>query len=106
MLSVNGITEHTAATGNGPVNALDTAVRKALAHFYPIIKEMFLVDYKVRILSSHNGTEATTRVLMESSDGSTTWGTVGVAENIIDASYHALVDSILYKLMKDKEQPL
>ncbi len=103
MLSVNGITEHTAATGNGPVNALDSAVRKALAHFYPVIKDMVLVDFKVRILSSQDGTEATTRVLMESTDGIDTWGTVGVAENIIDASYQALADSILYKLMKDKK---
>jgi len=102
MLEVNGEIEHTAATGNGPVNALDTAVRKALSKFYPEINSMVLSDYKVRILSSHNGTEATTRVLMLSTDSVTgeSWGTVGVADNIIDASYQALLDSIIFRLIK------
>ncbi len=102
-VSVNGEVEHTAAGGNGPVNALDKAIRKALIHFYPQLKDMVLVDYKVRILSSHNGTQATTRVLVVSQDSSSTWSTVGVAENIIDASYQALLDSIIYKLLKDRK---
>lgn len=102
-VSVNGEVEHTAAGGNGPVNALDKAIRKALIHFYPQLKDMALVDYKVRILSSHNGTQATTRVLVVSQDSVSTWSTVGVAENIIDASYQALLDSIIYKLLKDNK---
>ena len=102
-VSVNGEVEHTAAGGNGPVNALDKAIRKALIHFYPQLKDMALVDYKVRILSSHNGTQATTRVLVVSQDSAATWSTVGVAENIIDASYQALLDSIIYKLLKDNK---
>lgn len=96
--------EHTAASGNGPVNALDKAVRKALSKFYPRIADMELVDYKVRILTSGEGTEAVTRVLIESKDKDSTWGTVGVAANIVDASYQALMDSMEYKLMKDKER--
>lgn len=101
-VSVNGESAHTVAGGNGPVNALDKAIRRALIHFYPELKDMVLVDYKVRILSSHNGTKATTRVLVVSKDNHSTWSTVGVAENIIDASYQALLDSIIYKLIKDK----
>lgn len=96
--------EHTAASGNGPVNALDKAVRKALSKFYPRIADMELVDYKVRILTSGEGTEAVTRVLIESKDKDSTWGTVGVAANIVDASYQALMDSMEYKLLKDKER--
>ncbi len=102
-VAVNGEVEHTAAGGNGPVNALDKAIRKALIHFYPNLKDMALVDYKVRILSSHNGTQATTRVLVVSQDAMSTWSTVGVAENIIEASYQALLDSIIYKLLKDNK---
>ena len=101
MLTVNGEQEHTAATGNGPVNALDNAVRKALVKFYPSLAEMTLADFKVRILSGADGTGALTRVLMESRDSSCSWSTVGVAENIIDASYQALVDAVQYKLYKD-----
>ncbi|MDR2884424.1 MAG: citramalate synthase [Deferribacteraceae bacterium] len=101
MLSVNGEVEHTAATGNGPVNALDNAVRKALIKFYPTLKDMSLVDYKVRILDGSDGTGALTRVLMESNDDNSSWSTVGVAANIVDASYQALVDSIQYKLYRD-----
>ncbi len=101
MLSVNDEVEHTAAHGNGPVNALDNAVRKALLKFYPSLASMALVDYKVRILDGSDGTEALTRVLMESSDEGANWSTVGVAANIIDASYQALVDAIQYKLYKD-----
>ncbi|MGA1847318.1 citramalate synthase [Deferribacter abyssi] len=101
MLRVGGEIEHTAAIGNGPVNALDNALRKALERFYPNLKTVQLVDYKVRILTGKDGTKALTRVLIESKDDKDTWGTVGVAHNIIDASYQALVDSIEYKLFKD-----
>jgi 2-isopropylmalate synthase len=100
MLTVNGETEHTAADGNGPVNALDNAVRKALIKFYPSLSDMKLVDFKVRILNGNDGTGALTRVLMESSDEKCRWSTVGVASNIIDASYQALVDAVQYKLYK------
>jgi 2-isopropylmalate synthase len=99
---VKGIPEHTAASGNGPVNALDHALRKALEEFYPNLKSMTLLDYKVRILDESKGTAAKTRVLITSGDGEDTWGTVGVAENIIEASWRALVDSIEYKLRKDE----
>jgi 2-isopropylmalate synthase len=98
---VKGILEHTAAAGNGPVNALDHALRKALEEFYPNLKEMKLLDYKVRILDESKGTAAKTRVLITSGDGEETWGTVGVADNIIEASWQALVDSIEYKLRRD-----
>ncbi len=102
MLKVDGKTEHTAATGNGPVNALDAALRKALEVFYPELKEVRLLDYKVRVLTAGKGTAARVRVLIESGDGTMKWGTVGVSENIIEASYQALVDSIEYKLLKEE----
>ena len=101
---VKGMLEHTAAAGNGPVNALDHALRKALEEFYPNLREMRLLDYKVRILDESKGTGAKTRVLITSGDGDETWGTVGVAENIIEASWHALVDSIEYKLRRDERR--
>jgi 2-isopropylmalate synthase len=100
-LRVKGIPEHTAAAGNGPVNALDHALRKALEEFYPSLRQMRLLDYKVRILDESKGTAAKTRVLITSGDGEETWGTVGVADNIIEASWQALVDSIEYKLRRD-----
>ena len=103
MVRVGDRVEHTAAVGNGPVNALDNAIRKALEKFYPELKEVKLLDYKVRILSSKDGTGSQTRVLIESGDGKSKWGTVGVSENIIEASWQALVDSIDYKLLKEKE---
>jgi 2-isopropylmalate synthase len=103
MVRVGDQVEHTAAVGNGPVNALDNAIRKALEKFYPELKEVKLLDYKVRILSSKDGTGAQTRVLIESGDKTSKWGTVGVSENIIQASWQALVDSIDYKLLKEKE---
>ena len=103
MVKVGDKVEHTAALGKGPVNALDNALRKALHKFYPVLKEMDLVDYKVRVLSTKDGTGAPTRVLIESSDGKRTWGTVGVSENIIEASWRALVDSIDYKLLIEEE---
>jgi 2-isopropylmalate synthase len=102
MVRVGDQVEHTAAVGNGPVNALDNAIRKALEKFYPELKEVKLLDYKVRILSTKDGTGAQTRVLIESGDGKSKWGTVGVSENIIQASWQALVDSIDYKLLKEK----
>jgi 2-isopropylmalate synthase len=103
-LSVKGEVEHVAAEGDGPVNALDNALRAALVKFYPSIKDVKLTDYKVRILESKTGTAAKTRVLIESTDGKSEWGTVGVSDNIIDASWHALVDSIEYKLFKDQKK--
>ena len=84
--------------GNGPVNALDTALRMAITEFYPEIGNIELTDYKVRVLDESQGTDAVTRVLIESSDGQGSWGTVGVSENIIEASWDALVDSIEYGL--------
>jgi 2-isopropylmalate synthase len=104
MVRVGGRTEHTAALGNGPVNALDNALRKALEKFYPQLKETALIDYKVRVLSSGRGTASRVRVLVESGDGAHTWGTVGVSENIIEASWQALVDSVNYKLYKDERR--
>ena len=98
---VGGSEVHTAAMGDGPVNALDCAIRKALTRFYPSLAEMELTDYKVRVLSGEHGTEARVRVLVESRDRHNTWGTVGVSVNIIEASWQALVDSINYKLMQD-----
>jgi 2-isopropylmalate synthase len=103
-LRVKGIMEHTAAAGNGPVNALDHALRKALEEFYPSLAEMRLLDYKVRILDESKGTGAKTRVLVTSGDGEDTWGTVGVADNIIEASWQALVDSIEFKLRRDERR--
>lgn len=101
-ISVDGEEELTAAEGNGPVNALDHALRKALTKFYPQIREMRLVDFKVRTLEGSEGTAARVRVLLDSTDGTEVWSTIGVSENIIDASWQALVDSIEYKLSKDK----
>ncbi len=93
--------EHTAAEGDGPVNALDNALRKALVKFFPCLKEVKLEDYKVRVLDEREGTAAKVRVLIESSDGKERWGTVGVSTNIIEASWLALIDSVKYKLMKE-----
>ena len=90
---------HTVAEGDGPVNALDSALRRALVQFFPRIKKVKLTDYKVRIVDSVTGTAATTRVLIESTDGKEEWGTVGVNENIIEASLEALVDSMEYLLL-------
>ncbi|HUI28467.1 MAG TPA: citramalate synthase [Candidatus Kryptonia bacterium] len=100
----DGTVEHTAAQGNGPVNALDMALRKALIKFYPQIDEMKLLDYKVRVLSSGTGTTASVRVLIESGDEHERWGTVGVSHNVIEASWQALVDSMEYKLYKDAKR--
>ena len=99
---VDGKEVHTAAMGDGPVNALDSAMRKALSVFYPSLEEMELTDYKVRVLSGDHGTQARVRVLVENKDPHMTWGTVGVSENIIEASWQALIDAVNYKLMKDE----
>ena len=88
------------AEGDGPVNALDSALRAALVRFYPQLKDVKLTDYKVRILDSTTGTAAKTRVLIESTDGKDEWGTVGASDNIIEASLQALVDSMEYALLK------
>jgi 2-isopropylmalate synthase len=101
MVQVDGVMEHAAAMGNGPVNALDQALRRALTKFYPSLNQVELLDYKVRVLSSGEGTGAVVRVLIESSDGKDKWGTVGVSHNVIEASWQALADSIDYKLYKD-----
>lgn len=94
----------TAAEGNGPVNALDHALRKALEQYYPVIKNMYLSDYKVRVLDETDATASKVRVLIESSDGNSTWSTIGVSENIIEASWLALVDSVQYYLMKHEHR--
>lgn len=99
-VEVDGKTEHTAADGRGPVNALDKALHKALSRFYPELDDIHLIDYKVRVLGDGDGTSAKVRVLIESGDNNNTWSTVGVSENIIKASLQALTDSINYKLFK------
>jgi len=96
----DGRVVHEASVGNGPVNALDNALRKALYVFYPELSEVRLTDYKVRVLTDKKGTGASVRVLTESSDGVDHWGTVGVSENVVEASWQAMVDSLVYKLMK------
>ncbi|MCL6548674.1 MAG: citramalate synthase [Alicyclobacillus sp.] len=98
-LSVAGRVVHTVAEGNGPVNALDNALRKALEPVYPVIGTMHLTDYKVRVLDETDGTAAKVRVLIESTNGDQVWRTVGVSENVIEASWEALLDSIRYFLL-------
>jgi len=101
-IKVGNAAEHTAASGNGPVHALDQALRRALEKFYPSLSEVYLVDYKVRVISGAlSGTASLVRVLITSTDGHTSWGTVGVSANIVEASWRALVDAVEYKLMKD-----
>jgi 2-isopropylmalate synthase len=102
-VKADGRLEHTAAEGDGPVNALDNALRKALVKFYPSLREVKLDDFKVRVLDGRDGTAAKVRVLIESSDGTDRWGTIGVSTNVIEASWFALIDSLKYKLMKDKQ---
>ncbi|MEF2144489.1 MAG: citramalate synthase [Desulfovibrionaceae bacterium] len=108
IVSVQGQREHTAASGNGPVNALDRAVRKALERFYPKLHEVRLKDFKVRVVSGvirdTGGTGSFVRVLIESSDGKNRWTTIGVSHNIIEASWQAVVDSIIYKLYLDERE--
>lgn len=102
-LIVDGVTEHVVGEGDGPVNALDAAIRKSLESFYPAIKDIHLIDYKVRVVNAREGTAARVRVIIESRDKTDIWGTVGVSENIIEASWQALADSVEYKLQKDKK---
>jgi len=103
---VDGKSEITAAEGNGPVHALDRALRKALEVFYPELSSVHLTDFKVRVIDSESATAAKVRVLIESTDGETVWTTVGVSTDIIEASWIALVDSIEYKLIKDLEKKI
>ncbi|MBI2809192.1 MAG: citramalate synthase [Planctomycetes bacterium] len=100
---IGDLVQHTVAEGDGPVNALDAALRKALQQTYPRLAEMQLVDYKVRVVNARAGTAARVRVVIESRDHTHVWGTVGVSENIIEASWLALADSFEYKLFKDEE---
>lgn len=101
QLEVNGETRFEGAQGHGPVNALDAALRKALKDFYPNLESMRLLDYKVRVVDSDAGTAAKIRVNIESADAESTWRTIGVSENIIEASWLALIDAVEYKLHKD-----
>ncbi len=100
-LKVGDAVEHVVGEGDGPVNALDAALRKSLERFYPHIRDMRLIDYKVRVVNARAGTAARVRVVIESRDKQSIWGTVGVSENIIEASWLALVDSVEYKLQKN-----
>ena len=100
-LKVDGVTENVVGEGDGPVNALDSALRKSLENFYPNIKEVYLTDYKVRVVNARAGTAARVRVVIQSRDKDSIWGTVGVSDNIIEASWLALVDSVEYKIQKD-----
>ncbi len=93
------------AEGNGPVNALDSALRKALAPYFEQLSKVHLTDFRVRVLDSALGSGAVVRVLLDSSDGNDTWSTMGVSENIIDASWQALIDSIVMGLIKVTEKP-
>jgi 2-isopropylmalate synthase len=102
-ITVNGQTELMAGEGHGPVDALNNALRAALTRFYPRVKDVALTDYRVRILDPEEATAAMTRVVIESSDGERQWGTVGVSENIIEASWQALLDSVEYKLFADEQ---
>ncbi len=103
-LMINDEIIHTAGEGAGPVGALDHALRKAIESKFPEIKTMHLVDYRVRVLNSTDGTDAKVRVIIESQDDYETWGTVGVSANIIEASWFALIDSIEYKLLKERSK--
>ena len=105
-LLIGDATEHTVAEGDGPVDALDRALRKALRTHFPRLEELHLVDYKVRVVNAKDGTAARVRVVVESRDKTASWGTVGVSENVVEASWLALADSIEYKLFKDAEEGL
>ena len=103
LMDADGNIEYQASEGHGPVDALSKALRKALTAFFPEVKSVRLTDFKVRVLNAKSGTAAKVRVLIESSDGESDWGTVGVSEDIIEASWEALVDGIEYKLLKGKK---
>ena len=102
-ITVAGQVESATAEGDGPVNALDKAIRKALERFYPQISEVKLIDYKVRVLDSDKATAAKVRVLIESADQHRSWTTIGVSTDIIDASWRAMCDAIEYKLLQDSQ---
>ena len=97
-LRIDGELQHTAAEGNGPVNALDQALRQAIGTRYPAFEKLHLTDFKVRVLDTSKATGAVTRVLIDSTNGDQSWSTIGVSENIIEASWEALLDSIVYGL--------
>jgi len=101
----DGRRTRSSAIGNGPVNALDTTLRKALVPYFPDLGSMQLVDYKVRVLDNGAGTAARVRVLIESSDGDRRWGTVGVSDNVVEASWQALMDSVEYRLHRLGAKP-
>ena len=103
-LRVGDEEEYTVAEGDGPVDALDHALRKALKRFYPEIGEVSLIDFRVRILDPEEATAAITRVMIESTDGEDRWATVGVSDNIIEASWEALVDSVEFKIFNSKSK--
>jgi 2-isopropylmalate synthase len=103
-LRVGDKVEHVVGEGDGPVNALDAALRKSLENIYPAIKDVHLIDYKVRVVNARAGTAARVRVIIESRDKTSIWGTVGCSENIIEASWQALTDSVEYKLQKDAKK--
>jgi len=98
-ICVEGIEEHVVSDGSGPVHALDCAIKKALVRFFPEIEEVRLIDYKVRVLESQSGTAAKVRVLIESTDGQRSWTSLGVSSNVMEASWQAIIDSVLYKLV-------
>jgi 2-isopropylmalate synthase len=100
----DGSIGHTVAQGNGPLNALDLALRKALMAFFPNLGAVELHDYKVRVLGVRDGTDAVVRVLIESGDEEGRWNTVGVSTSVIEASWQALVDGIEYKLFRDEKR--
>ncbi len=103
-ISVGDKEEITAAEGHGPVSALDNAIRKALYQFYPEVEDMHLVDFKVRVIDGKDGTAAKVRVLIESRDEKQIWSTIGVSEDIIEASWQALEDSFQFKLSEEKNR--
>ena len=104
-ISVGDDVAFTSAVGDGPVHAMDVALRSLIDKFYPQLDDVRLVDYKVRVMSSASGTDSIVRVLIPSSDGGEVWGTVGASPNIIQASWKAMVDSISYKLSKEGVAP-
>ncbi|MCR5187467.1 MAG: citramalate synthase, partial [Treponema sp.] len=103
-VEVDGQIEITAGEGDGPVNALDIALRKALERFYPLVSKIRLVDYKVRVLDGKSATASKVRVIIESTDGEISWTTIGVSSDVIEASWIALSDSFEYKLIHDIEK--
>jgi len=103
-ICVDGVEEHVVSDGSGPVHALDCAIKKALVRFFPEIEEIRLIDYKVRVLDAQSGTAAKVRVLIESTDGQRSWTSLGVSSNVMEASWQAIIDSVLYKLVFPKQQ--